>query len=81
MSYLNEQLDYLLDCQADLDLAISEKDWKKASEIIFSVEENGYGHEARMMKDSMNRAYGKPTPFEVMQETHEFLFNQVKKSA
>lgn len=63
MSLENTQLDYLLDFQADLDLALSEKDWKKAREIIQSVKEEGYEHEARMMQESLKRATTDESPF------------------
>lgn len=56
MSLENYQLDTLLAFQADLDLALSEKDWKKAHEIIDNCGDLGYENEARIMHQSLNRA-------------------------
>lgn len=55
MSMNKEQLNTILDFQADMDMAIAEGDWKKAYEVIFAVKDYGYEHEAKIMLDSLVR--------------------------
>jgi hypothetical protein len=63
MSRTMQELETLAMFEADLDMAIAEKDWKECRIIIEDVKE-GYPHEARMMQDSLRRAVeGEENPF------------------
>lgn len=56
MSYEANQESYLADCQADLDMFLSQRNWKDAQAVIDSVREQGYENEANIMRKSYLRA-------------------------
>lgn len=56
MSLSNQELETVLAFQADMDLAIAQKDWKKCTDIIFACADAGYEHESKLLNASYVRA-------------------------
>lgn len=56
MSYTREQLDTILDIQADFDLAVSQQNWPEAAAMIEQMGELGFETEALYLHKRLNSA-------------------------